>query len=122
MTMTDKPTTAAKAIRQHCLWCCCENSHSVSQCPANTCAVHAYRRGFRDQDAPALTRLKSIRARCLDCVGTAHAVSACEITTCDLFPFRFGKNPHRPPMTDEQKAAARERMAKINGARTTEAA
>lgn len=66
-----------------------------------------------------LSPLKAIRANCLDCVGTAHEVKICVCTSCPLYPFRFGKNPFRKKreMTDEQRAAAAERLAKARAAR-----
>ena len=59
--------------------------------------------------------LKAVRLKCLDCsCGSAHEVSLCPIESCPLFPFRFGKNPFRAKreMSDEQRAAAKERLAK----------
>ena len=62
-----------------------------------------------------VSALKAVRLKCLDCsCGSAHEVSLCPIENCPLFPFRFGKNPFRAKreMTDEQKAAAKERLAR----------
>lgn len=59
--------------------------------------------------------LKAIRAKCIDCSGDNRAeVERCEITTCPLWMFRRGRNPYRRKreMTDEQRAAAAERLAK----------
>ena len=59
--------------------------------------------------------LKSIREKCLDCCcNSTLEVSLCPARACSLYPFRFGKNPFRAKrkMTDEQKKAAAERLAK----------
>ena len=62
--------------------------------------------------------VKAIRAKCLDCSYTPNEVAMCTIIDCPLHPFRFGKNPYRTKreMSDEQKAAARERFAKARAA------
>jgi len=45
--------------------------------------------------------VKSIRAKCIDCVGTEKEpgfrskVRDCEFTDCALYLFRFGKDPYR---------------------------
>lgn len=59
--------------------------------------------------------IKAIREFCLGCVGhSAHEVKLCPSVKCPLYPFRFGKNPFLPKreFTDEQKAAAAERLAR----------
>lgn len=58
--------------------------------------------------------VKAIRQFCLECSGDSSAeVKRCTSEKCALYPFRFGKNPYRTKreMTDEQKAAAKERLA-----------
>lgn len=58
---------------------------------------------------------KAIRAFCLSCSGDSpYEVKRCPSDTCPLYAFRFGKNPYRKArtLTDEQKAAAAERLAK----------
>ena len=56
--------------------------------------------------------IKAIRAKCIDCCcGDREEVKLCPATDCPLHPFRFGKNPFtKRVMTDEQKAAAAERL------------
>ena len=59
--------------------------------------------------------LKAIRAHCIQCVGTYNEIKECGGDgTCPLFDFRFGKNPYRKvrKMTEEEKSAAVERLAK----------
>ena len=61
-----------------------------------------------------ISPVKAIRAKCIDCCcGSAHEVRLCTCEDCALWAFRFGKNPylHRE-MTEEQKAAAAERLRK----------
>ncbi len=63
--------------------------------------------------------VKAIRAKCLDCCcDSANEVKLCPVQTCPLYPFRFGKNPFiQKHYTEEQRAAMRERMNKLNSAR-----
>ena len=61
------------------------------------------------------TAIRAIRKKCLDCsCGSRDEVKRCELVECPLYPFRMGKNPNIAgrAMTDEQKAAARERLEK----------
>lgn len=55
--------------------------------------------------------LKSIRGKCLDCVG-GHTVEVklCPSTDCPLWPFRMGKDQNRTPR--QMTAAQRESLAK----------
>lgn len=58
--------------------------------------------------------LKAIREKCLDCCcGQPQEVKLCPATGCALHPFRLGKNPYRAArqLTEEQKAAAAQRLA-----------
>ena len=59
--------------------------------------------------------VKAIRAKCLDCCyDQKDEVRLCPSTTCPLWPYRIGKNPNRTrTMTDEQRKAAAERLAKV---------
>ena len=69
------------------------------------------------EEPKMLTPIKAIRAKCLDCsCGNPYEVEKCVIPKCPLYPYRMGKNPNRAGTirTEEQKAAARERMARIN--------
>ena len=64
--------------------------------------------------------VKAIRAFCLECCGGSSAeVRECTSSNCPLKPFRLGKNPYRSKreMTEEQKAAARERLQKAREAK-----
>lgn len=59
-----------------------------------------------------MTPLQAIRAKCLDCMcGNRAEVKLCVCHDCPLFDFRLGKNPNikRKELTDEQKAAMRDR-------------
>lgn len=66
--------------------------------------------------------VKAIRAFCLDCVGgSANEVKLCPSTKCALRPFRFGKNPFtKRELTDEQRAAAAERLRNAREAKKGE--
>jgi len=59
--------------------------------------------------------VKAIRMKCLDCSGGSRTeAERCQIKDCALYPFRLGKNPFRShrEMSEEQKKAAAERLAK----------
>ena len=58
--------------------------------------------------------VKAIHAFCIDCMGgSVQEIKCCTSQNCPLFPFRQGKNPFiKREMTDEQKDAAKERLAK----------
>lgn len=64
---------------------------------------------------PIQNPVKAIRAFCIDCCGgSSNEVKLCTAPNCVLYPFRLGRNPFRTKriMTDEQRAAATERLAK----------
>ncbi len=54
----------------------------------------------------AVTPMKAIRAKCLDCSGgSPKEVRLCLIHTCSLYPYRFGKRPEtvgRDELENEQ--------------------
>lgn len=61
------------------------------------------------------TPIKAIKAKCLDCCcGDKGEVKACTAANCPLWCFRLGKNPNRKSrvMSDEQREAAKVRLAK----------
>lgn len=67
-----------------------------------------------------ISRGNAIRAKCLDCAGGSPAeVRRCEVGSCALWPFRMGSDPWRETreMSDEQRAAAGERLARARAAR-----
>ena len=70
-------------------------------------------------DEKAMSPIKAIRAKCLDCCcDQLSEVKLCPAVDCPLYPFRLGKNPNRSRnMTDEQRQAAKERLAKARAAR-----
>ena len=58
--------------------------------------------------------VKAIREFCIECCGgVSNEVKTCPAVNCKLYAFRFGKNPNRPKreLTEEQKEAARSRLA-----------
>lgn len=64
--------------------------------------------------------VKAIKEFCFACSGDSAAeVKACTVTTCALHPFRLGKNPFRTKreMTEEQKEAAKVRLAEARKAK-----
>lgn len=66
-------------------------------------------------DNKKMSPLRAIKLRCIDCCGGSYSeVKECPSVSCSLYPFRLGKNPFREKrvMTDEQRQAAAERLAK----------
>lgn len=59
--------------------------------------------------------LQALRERCVDCCGgSTNEVRLCVAVACAAWPFRMGTDPWRAKrqLTDEQRAALRERLAK----------
>lgn len=64
--------------------------------------------------------MRAIREKCLDCCGgSSNEVKLCPVSRCPLHAFRTGRNPNRTKrvMTEEQRMAAAERLAKAREAR-----
>ena len=61
------------------------------------------------QIAPqAPSPLKSIRQKCLDCVGgSPNEIRECPSTNCALWPYRMGRNPYLE-LSEEEKERRRE--------------
>ena len=69
-----------------------------------------------EEDQKILTPLRAIRAKCIDCsAGSMKEVRECVMLDCALYPYRLGKSPNRKPriLTDEEREALRQRMAKM---------
>lgn len=69
-----------------------------------------------EEDQKILTPLRAIRAKCIDCsAGSMKEVRECVMLDCPLYPYRLGKSPNRKPriLTDEEREALRQRMAKM---------
>ncbi len=67
--------------------------------------------------------VKAIRAYCLNCcLESANEVRNCPAEDCQLWHFRMGKNPYRTKreMSEEQKAAAVERLRLAKERKTEE--
>lgn len=68
----------------------------------------------RDGQPKTTSPIRAIRLKCLDCTcGSLKEVENCPIEKCALHPFRFGRNPFRKPASEKQRAAASERMKKL---------
>lgn len=68
------------------------------------------------EDAKILTPLRAIRTKCLECsAGSPKEVRECVMLDCSLYAYRMGKSPNRKPriMTEEEREALRQRMARI---------
>lgn len=67
--------------------------------------------------------LRAIRAKCIDCSGgSISEVRLCPCKHCPLWPFRNSSNPFRTrAMTDEQREAARDRLAMARAAKKNSA-
>lgn len=59
-----------------------------------------------------LTPMKSIRAKCLDCMGgNAAEVRRCPSEGCPLYPYRMGHNPNaRRELSDTEREAMVSRL------------
>ena len=71
--------------------------------------------GTKEGKSHVHTPLKAMRHKCLDCcAGSSKEVELCSVKDCALYPYRFGKHPTRKgrAMSEEQKAAAAERLAR----------
>lgn len=52
----------------------------------------------------ALTPIKSIRKKCLDCTcNQPREVRYCTVKDCALFPYRLGHRPKQQGETDEEE-------------------
>jgi hypothetical protein len=59
----------------------------------------------------ALTPMKAIRAKCLDCSNaSAHEVKNCPITECPLWELRFGKNPNRKGIGNSKRSQSNQKV------------
>lgn len=70
-----------------------------------------------------ISPLKAIRLKCLDCsCGSSNEVKLCPVVKCPLYPFRHGHNPNigKRELTDEQREAAKARMAQVNRSKNRE--
>jgi hypothetical protein len=77
---------------------------------------------FAAAGVATLPPMKAIRAKCVDCsAGNVAEVRRCVVIKCALWPFRLGSNPFREKrvMSEEQKAAAAERLANARKAKET---
>ena len=66
------------------------------------------------------SRGDAIRAKCIDCCGGSPAeVRRCSCIDCALWAFRMGTDPWRDKreMTEEQRAAAAERLSRARANR-----
>ena len=81
--------------------------------------VQGDRRKMENSEKEITSPIKAIKAKCLDCCcGQREEVKLCPAVDCPLYPFRLGKNPNRSRnMTDEQRQAAKERLAKARAAK-----
>lgn len=60
----------------------------------------------------AMSPLKALRLRCLDCCcGQPAEVRLCTAVACPSWPFRMGRNPWRGEVSEERREAARRNLA-----------
>lgn len=97
---------AGVAIRKNCRWC--NGGDNPKSCPTGRCALYEFR--LSEVRDASTTRLKAIRAHCLDCAGSAEEVRTCtaykpflDNPACLLWPHRFGKRR----VTEEYREARR---------------
>lgn len=129
-TPVNNSLTPLKAVRRHCVDCCCGNVAEPAQCSATGCPLWLFRfgrkptpderevvaevtlypleRGEVGDDVAMRSALKSTAARCLDCAGSLKAVKECTRTDCDLHCYRLGKGNRT--LSPEQKLRNVERL------------
>jgi len=90
--MSREHPSPLKAIRLHCLTCCCEQPQEVRLCGAVDCNSYPLRMG---KSVPGLRPLTVIKEHCIACGGGEELPKDCKVTDCKLFPFRTGHNPNR---------------------------
>lgn len=97
--------TATQAINKYCRIFCCNGYNPKTHCVSESCPLYSVS-VLKD---PKKSKLRLIRERCLNCVGTNSFkdVEECKCKTCALFLWRFGKNINIKP---ESKEKARKRM------------
>jgi hypothetical protein len=75
----------------------------------------------RDELPKTTSPIRAVRLKCLDCTcNSPKEVEACPIKACPLWAFRFGRNPYRKPVSEERRAAAAERMRKLQAQKKSE--
>jgi len=74
------------------MWCGGNQEAEVRECVNEECMLYGYRMGHNPPDK-AMTALKAIRLRCIDCVGSQRLVNRCGCPECALYVYRNGKNP-----------------------------
>lgn len=50
------------------------------------------------------SRLKGIRAKCVDCAGSVYEATKCEFTDCALWPYHTGHRPEEKAEKTPQQA------------------
>lgn len=84
------------------------------------------REAIRKAVPQALTPMKAIREKCIDCMcGYKSDVEKCQIRGCSLWPYRFGFNPYveprpAPQLTEQQKVANAARLREAAAKRRAE--
>jgi hypothetical protein len=67
----------------------------------------------------AMTPLKVIRARCLDCcAGSASEVRNCTATQCPSWPMRMGFSPWRKPLSEAERNRRAAHAKKMRSGKT----
>lgn len=82
-----------KQIRLYCLWCMNDQLFEVNRCKTHSCILWPYRKGDKDESNGKLklSRLKSIKERCIDCCNGIKNVKNCKDKKCHLYNYRLGK-------------------------------
>ena len=93
--MSREHPSPLKAIRLHCLTCCCDLPNEVRLCGAVNCNSYPLRLG---KSVAGLRPLAVIKNHCAECNGDSGHARDCELESCALHPFRNGHNPNRAGM------------------------
>lgn len=99
-----KHITPHNSIRSFCLDCMGFNVGLVKSCTTRSCLFYPYRFDKRPYPKPKVGTIKSIRLKCLECVGSLEEVTKCTNLDCSIHFYRNRKLPSRRIKKTEKKA------------------
>ncbi len=72
----------------------------IETVPTDALIPYARRPAMPQRPGAALTPMRAIRAKCLDCsCGSPKEVRLCPVTRCALWPYRMGRRPRAAEKT-----------------------
>jgi hypothetical protein len=115
------PVTAASITTADACKCCDDgiglerqDGHLIGRDPRDMTPAELEALGHE-----AMTPLKVIRARCLDCcAGSAAEVRTCTAVHCPSWPYRMATSPWRKELSPEEKKRRGDHARKMRAAKT----